>query len=103
VAAFAEVEKGLAVLERRQLDDATTPGCSTRALSPPQGWPATATRNPSPSKKTIALSPSIGRAPIAFRDPPSSIPIARPGASQPSSDTPRACSRHRPEISDIFG
>ena len=28
-----------------------------------------------------------------------SIPIARPGASQPSSDSPRTCSRHRPEIS----
>jgi hypothetical protein len=37
------------------------------------------------------------------RDPPSSIPIARPGASQPSSDTPCTCSRHRPEISNIFG
>ena len=40
---------------------------------------------------------------LASRDPPSSIPIARPGASQPSSDTPRTCSRHRPEISNIFG
>ena len=46
---------------------------------------------------------SIGRATIASRDPPSSIPIARPGASQPSSDTPRICSRHRPETSNIFG
>jgi len=32
----------------------------------------------------------------------SDIPIARPGASQPSSDTPRTCSRHRPKISNIF-
>ena len=38
-----------------------------------------------------------------IEDPPSSTPIARPGASQPSSDTPRACSRDRPEISNMFG
>src|SRR5208337_5502157 len=54
-----------------------TPGCSTRPINSPQGWPATATPNPSTSKKTIPPSSSIGRATIASRDPPSSIPIFR--------------------------
>jgi hypothetical protein len=30
-----------------------TLGCSTRPINSPQGWPATATRNPSTSKKMI--------------------------------------------------
>ena len=42
--------------------ETATPGCSTRPINSPQGWPATATPTPSTSKKTIALSSSIGSA-----------------------------------------
>src|SRR5215467_12245338 len=49
------------------------PGCSTQATGSRQDWRETATANRSTLRKPIPRSPSVGRAGIASREPPSSI------------------------------
>src|ERR1700757_3337519 len=50
-------------------------------------WPETATANRSISRKPIPRSPSVGRAAIASRDPPSSTRITIAAGSRRSSVT----------------
>src|SRR5208337_766431 len=73
------------------------------SLTPPiASPPATATRNPSPSRKPTAASKSLGPEAIASTDRPSSTPIATAAAYRPSSAIRRTSSQ-RTEISNIFG
>ena len=56
-------------------------GSSTPPITSPPASPATATRNPSPSRKPTPASKSLGPEAIASTDRPSSTPIATAAAS----------------------
>src|SRR5271167_3069805 len=76
-------------------------GSSTPPITSPPASPATATRNPSPSRKPTPASKSLGPEAIASTDRPSSTPIATAAAYRPSSAIRRTSSQ-RTEISNIF-
>src|SRR5271166_3298689 len=64
--------------------------------------PATATQNPSPSRKPTPASKSPGPEAIASTDQPSSTPITTAAAYRPSSAI-RGTSLQPTEISTLFG
>ena len=81
-----------------------TLGSSIPPITSPHALPATAIRNPSPSRKPTPASKSPGPATIASTDRPSSTPIAKAAASPPSSVIRRSSSPplSGAEISNMF-
>src|SRR6516162_4264981 len=78
------------------------PGSSTLPITSPHASPATATPNPSLSRKLTPPSKSLGPEATASTDRRLSTPIVRAGVSRPSSAI-RHTSSQGTEISNIFG